>query len=164
MDSITRGPTKSDQGLGLGDDDVAHKGKTSAHAAHGGVGQHADEGQAFLARRVSAALVLAICMSDSSPSRMRAARGGKAQEGYLLIDGGFDAAHKALAHHAAHAAAHEVKFEAGRHQVDAFDRTAHDDEGVGLARVFQGFLQALGVLAAVLNLSASTGSTSWPIS
>jgi hypothetical protein len=62
------------------------------------------------------------------------------------------AAHKALAHHGAHGAAHEVELEAGGHHADALDGAAHDDQRVGLAGVFQRFLQALGVLAAVLEL------------
>ena len=63
-----------------------------------------------------------------------------------------NAAHKALADHAAHAAAHEVKLEAGHHHADAVHRAAHDNQRVGLAGVFQGFFQALRVLAAVLEL------------
>ena len=85
------------------------------------------------------------------------AGGGEADEGHLLFDGSFDAAHKALAHHRAHRAAHEVELKAGGHHVDALDRTTHDDEGVGFARVLQGFFQALGVLAAVLELEGVHG-------
>jgi len=87
----------------------------------------------------------------------RTAGGGKADEGHFLLDGGFDAAHEALAHHGAHGAAHEVELEAGGDHVDAFDRAAHDDERIGLARVLQGLLQALGVLAAVLELERIDG-------
>ena len=80
------------------------------------------------------------------------AGGGEADEGHLLFDGSFDTAHKALAHHRAHGAAHEVELEARSDHIDALDGTTHDDEGVGLARVLQRFFQAFGVLAAVFEL------------
>jgi hypothetical protein len=90
--------------------------------------------------------------------------GGKAEEGHLLFDRGFDAAHKALAHHAAHAAAHEVKFKAGRHQADAVTAPPMT-MSASVSPVFsRASFRRSGYLRLSLNLSASTGSTSWPIS
>ena len=82
----------------------------------------------------------------------RAAGGGKAQKGHFLLDRSFHAAHKALAYHRAHAAAHEFKLKARRHQCDALHAAAHDHQRVGLAGVLQGLFQAFGVFAAVFEL------------
>jgi hypothetical protein len=91
---------KADQGLGLGDHHVAHEGKAGAHAAHGRVGQHADVGQAFLGQAGQRGIGLGhLHQRQQAFLHARAAGGGEADEGHLLLDGGFDAAHKALAHH-----------------------------------------------------------------
>ncbi len=41
-------PGEADQGLRFGKDEVAQRGETGGHAAHGGVGQHRDEQAARL--------------------------------------------------------------------------------------------------------------------
>ena len=84
----------------------------------------------------------------------RATGGGKANERNFLFDGGFNAAHKTLAHNRAHAAAHEVKLEASGHHVDAVNGAAHDHQGVGFTGVAHGFFDALGVLAAVFEFQS----------
>ena len=117
------------------------------------------------ARRASIAVVLAICISDSSPSCMRAPPVAVMQmNGTFCSIAVCDAAHEALAHDRAHRAAHELELEAGDHDRHRADRAAHHDQRVGLAGLLHRLLQAVGYLRLSLNLSASTGSTSWPIS
>ncbi len=146
-------PREADERLGLGDHDIAHEGETGRDATHGRVGQHADVGQALLGQPRERRIGLGhLHERQQAFLHARAARGGEADERHFLLDGGFHAAHEALAHHAAHGAAHEVELEAGRDDVDALDRAAHHDQRVGLAGVLQRFLQAFGVLAAVLEL------------
>ena len=87
----------------------------------------------------------------------RATGGGEAEEGYFLLNGGFNAAHKTLAHHRAHAAAHEAELKAGRHEADAVHSAAHHDQGIGLTRVFHGLFQAFGVFTAVFEFQGVDG-------
>jgi hypothetical protein len=144
---------KADQGLGLGDDHVAHEGKAGGHTTHRGIGQHADVGQLGLGQARERRIGLGhLQQAQQALLHARAAGGGKAHEGHLLFDGGFDTAHEAFAHHAAHAAAHELELEAGGDHGHAHHRTAHHHHGVGLAGGFQRRLQALRVLLAVLEL------------
>ena len=63
-----------------------------------------------------------------------------------------DTADEPFSDHAAHAAAHEVKLEAGRHQADVADTAPHDHKCIGLAGVFKCLFQALRIFAAVLEL------------
>jgi hypothetical protein len=63
---------KADQGLGLGDHDVAHEGKAGRHAAHGRVGQHADVGQALLGQAGQGGIGLGHLHQANRPSCMRA--------------------------------------------------------------------------------------------
>jgi len=50
-------------------------------------------------------------------------------------------------------------------RLTAVHRPAHNDQGIGLAGVFQCLFQTLWVFAAVLELQCDlTGITSWPIS
>ena len=66
----------------------------------------------------------------------RAADGGEADEGQLLLDGGLDAAHEALADHRAHRAAHELELESGHDHRHGLERALHHDQGIGFAGVF----------------------------
>ena len=74
-----------------------------------------------------------------------------------MLNGCVNATHKALTHHRAHAAPHEVEFKAGRHSAYAQHGTPHDHQGVSFARVFQRFFQTFGVFAAVLELERIHG-------
>ncbi|KAI1692107.1 hypothetical protein Ddc_23824 [Ditylenchus destructor] len=144
---------KADQRLGFGDDHVAHEGEAGRHAAHGGVGQDADERQAGSRQARQHGIGLGhLHQRQQAFLHPCAAGGGVADEGGLLFDRGLDAAREALAHHRAHGSAHEFEFEAGHDHADAVHRAAHDDEGIGLAGVLQRFLEPFGVFAAVLEL------------
>ena len=66
-------PGETDQRARLGDDHVADHREARRHAAHGRIGQHRDERQPLCGQAASAhAQVFAICMSESTPSCMRA--------------------------------------------------------------------------------------------
>ena len=68
-----------------------------------------------------------------------------------------NAAHKALAYHAAHAATHKAKLKASGYQADAAHVAAHNYQRICLARVIKRFFQALGVFAAVFELERING-------
>ena len=149
---------KTDQRLGLGNHHIAQKRKARTHAAHGRVGQHADVRQAFLGQTGQRGIGFGHLHQAQQPFlHARASGGGEANKRHLLVNGRVHAAHKALAHHRAHAAAHEVKLKAGCHHAHAVYRAAHDHQRVGLTGVFQRLFQALGVFAAVLELEGVHG-------
>ena len=144
---------KADQRLGFCNDDIAHESKTGAHAAHGRIRQHADVGQALFGQPRQRRIGFGHLHERQQPFlHARAARGSEAHKRHFLGNGMLHASHKALAHHAAHAAAHEVELEAGSHQLDAAYAAAHHDQRIGFARAVQRIFQALGVFAAVLEL------------
>ena len=146
------GARKANQGLGLGNHHVAQERKTGAHAAHGGVGHHADVGQALFGQTGQRCIGLChLHQGQQAFLHARATGGSKADEGHFLFNRSFDAAHKTLAYDRSHAAAHEFKFEAGCHHAHAMHCTTHDHQGIGFSSVFQGFLEALRVFAAVLE-------------
>ena len=143
---------KTNERFGLGDHHIAHEGKTCGHAAHGRVGQDADVRQAFLRQAGEGGIGFGhLHERQQALLHAGATSGGEANERHFLLDGGVHAAHKTLADHRAHRAAHEVEFKASGHHIDAVHRAAHHHQGVGLAGVFQGFFQAFGVFAAVLE-------------
>ena len=63
---------KPDERLRLGDVDVAEHGEARRDAAGRRIGEDGDVGQPGAVEAASAALILAICISDSAPSIMRA--------------------------------------------------------------------------------------------
>jgi hypothetical protein len=63
---------KPDERMWLGDVEVAEHREAGGDAARGRVGEHGDVGRRLRSSRASAALTLAICMSENVPSIMRA--------------------------------------------------------------------------------------------
>jgi hypothetical protein len=91
---------EADQGLGLGNDDIADEGKAGGDATEGGIGQHRDVGQALLGQARERGIGLGhLHQAQQAFLHARTARGGEADEGDFLFNGGLYTAHKALAHH-----------------------------------------------------------------
>ena len=74
-----------------------------------------------------------------------------------MLDGSFNAPHKTLTHHRAHAATHEIKFKTSSNHIDAVNRAAHDHQGIGFTGVAHGFFDAFGVFAAVFEFQSIDG-------
>jgi hypothetical protein len=85
--SITRGPAKPISALGLGDDDVAEHREAGRHAAHGRIGEHRDERQLALRQLGERSGSLGhLHERQQAFLHARAARGGEADVGQLLLD------------------------------------------------------------------------------
>ena len=63
---------KADEGFGFGEDEIAQHGEACRDATGGGIGEQADEKSTDVVEAGEGALVLAICISDSVDSCMRA--------------------------------------------------------------------------------------------
>ena len=149
------GAGKANQRFWFGYYYIAHKGKASRHTAHGRVGQHADVRQTFFGQARQGRIGFGhLHQGQQALLHARTTGCREANEGHFLFDGRFNTAHKTLANDGAHAAAHEIKFEASGHHVDAVDGAAHDHQGVGFTGVAHGFFDALGVLAAVFEFQS----------
>ncbi len=96
-------PGKTDQGARFGDHHIADKGKTGGHTTHGRVGQQRDEGQLFLRQQSDGGRGLGhLHQGEQAFLHARAATGGNADEGRLLLEGGAHAANELLADHRTH--------------------------------------------------------------
>ena len=144
---------EANQCLRFCDHHVPHEGEAGRHAAHGGIGEHADVGQFRLGQSRQGGIHLGhLHQAQQAFLHACATRRGEADKRNLLIACHLDATHEPLADHRAHGSAHELELETGSHQREAVHRASHHDQGIGFAGVFQRILQTLGVLLAVLEL------------
>ena len=103
---------EADDGVGLGDMDVAQHGERGRDAAGRRIGQHDDVGQArllHLAHRDGGAGELH--QRQDALLHARPARGGEDDQRRLARDGEVGRHHQPLAHRGAHRAAHEAEIE-----------------------------------------------------
>ena len=142
---------EADEGVGLGDMDVAQHGERGRHAAGRRIGQHDDVGQARLldlAHRDGGAGELH--QREDALLHARAARGGEDDQRRLARDGEVGRHHQPLAHRRAHRAAHEAEIEQRHDGHAAAHRAARHDQRVGRAlglglRLLEPRVVALGV-------------------
>ena len=125
-------PGKADHRARLGDDQIAHAGVAGHHAGGGGMGEHADVGQAAPWRgRPSAAQVLAICIRLNMPSYMRAPPLVEMMmSGRPFSVARFDQARQFFAHHRAHRAAEKAEIHHAQRDAVFADLADAGDDGV----------------------------------
>ncbi|OMP13937.1 hypothetical protein COLO4_00590 [Corchorus olitorius] len=144
---------KPDQRLRFGDHHVAHEREAGGHAAHGRIGQHADERQLGFSQLLDHRRRLRHLHERQQAFLHARATGGRhADERHLLLQRRLCAARETLAHHGAHRAAHEFELEARHDDRQRVNGAAHHDHGVGFTRVVHRRLNAVGVLLRVLEL------------
>jgi hypothetical protein len=142
-----------DQGLGLGDDHVAQHGEAGGHAAGGGVEQHRDVGQrGRLAAPQRRRGLGHLHQREDALLHARPAGRGQQDAGAAVLQRPLEHAGDLLAHHRAHAAAHEAELEDAeghRQALDASHAGAQRIVEAGrLLRRLQAVLVLLGVLEA----------------
>jgi hypothetical protein len=101
---------------------------------------------------VSAAVVLAICISENRPSCMRAPPVAVMQTKGRRCSTAAHAAHEALADHRAHRAAHELELEGGDDHRQGLHRALHHHQRVGPPRSRPRRRSGARVALAVLEL------------
>src|SRR5688572_23885158 len=144
---------EADERPGLGDDDISNEGKTRRDATHGGIGQHRDERLPRRGELVQCRGRLRHLHEREEPLlHARPAARGEAHEREMLVAADLHRTHEPLADHRAHGAREEPELEDARDQRHAPHRAFHHHHRIGLAGLALGFLQALDVLAAVLEL------------
>ena len=151
--SMTRGPAKPMSAPGSAMHDVADEGEARRDAAHGRIGEDRDERLPRRRSWCSAAVVFAICMSERRPSCMRAPPVAvKQMKGKPSSQQACTARTKRSPTTEPIEPPRKPNSNGRDHERDVLDRALHHDEGVGLARLLLRFVEALAVLAAVLEL------------
>ena len=150
LDHPTAG--KADQGLGLGQDQVAEHGEAGRDAARGGVGEQGDVKQFGLAVALQGAGDLGhLHQAEHAFLHARPARGADNQHRQALGRGGLDQAGEFLAHHRAHRAAHEAEIHGPDRQGQAFNAADAGAHRILEAAGLLGVADAVGVAAAILE-------------